>query len=253
MNSGAVTLVYDGDGNRVAKTVGGVTTQYLVDDLNPTGLPQVVDELVNGVLQRTYTYGSQRISQYQNISGTWTSSFYGYDGGEHVRLLTDLTGTVTDTYDYDAFGNLVNSTGNTPNVYLYRGEQWDGDLGLYYLRARYYNPQNDRFVARDTKPGNRFLPGTLHKYVYTAADPINLRDPSGHGFIDRFILTGTVAAQITLPRAAILFGRTICPGLMKTDFVLKVLNTIGFNLTLPDFADQSKDQLIKWCEEYFPQ
>jgi uncharacterized protein RhaS with RHS repeats len=47
---------------------------------------------------------------------------------------------VTDTYDYDAFGNKINSTGATPNNYLYRGEQFDPDLGLYYLRARYYNP-----------------------------------------------------------------------------------------------------------------
>jgi len=50
MNQGStlVTLLYDGDGNRVAKTVGSVTTRYLVDDLNPTGYPQVVDELVGG-------------------------------------------------------------------------------------------------------------------------------------------------------------------------------------------------------------
>ena len=57
VNSGtAVTLQYDGDGNRVAKTVGGMTTRYLVDDLNPTGYPQVVEELVGGAAQRTYTY-----------------------------------------------------------------------------------------------------------------------------------------------------------------------------------------------------
>jgi hypothetical protein len=56
-----VTLLYDGDGNRVAKTVNGVTTRYLVDDLNPTGLPQVVDELVAGTVRRTYTYGLERI------------------------------------------------------------------------------------------------------------------------------------------------------------------------------------------------
>src|SRR5262249_41839409 len=42
MNSGALTIVYDGDGNRVSKTVGGVTKKYLVDDQNPTGLPQVL-------------------------------------------------------------------------------------------------------------------------------------------------------------------------------------------------------------------
>ena len=47
------------------------------------------------------------------------------------------TGTVTDTYDYDAFGNLINPTGTTPNNYLFAGEQFDPDLGLYYNRARY--------------------------------------------------------------------------------------------------------------------
>ena len=46
LTHGAVSLVYDGDGNRVAEAVGGVTTKYLVDTLNPTGLPQVMDELV---------------------------------------------------------------------------------------------------------------------------------------------------------------------------------------------------------------
>ena len=46
MNGGAVSIVYDSDGNRVAKTISGATTHYLVDDLNPTGYPQVVEELV---------------------------------------------------------------------------------------------------------------------------------------------------------------------------------------------------------------
>ena len=60
--------------------VGGVTTRYLVDDLNPTGYAQVVEEMAAGAVQRTYTYGLQRISQNQLISGAWTPSFYGYDG-----------------------------------------------------------------------------------------------------------------------------------------------------------------------------
>jgi hypothetical protein len=77
-------MVYDGDGNRVAKTVGGVTTQYLVDELNPTGLPQVMDEVVkSGAAQRTYLYGLRRISQTQVASQT--ISFYGYD----VRISLD--------------------------------------------------------------------------------------------------------------------------------------------------------------------
>ena len=80
MNSGAVAIVYDGDGNRVAKTVGDVTTKYLVDDLNPTGYPQVIEDVVGGAVQREYTYGLQLVSENQLISGSWTASFYGYDG-----------------------------------------------------------------------------------------------------------------------------------------------------------------------------
>ena len=77
------------------------------------------------------------------------TSFYGYDGMGSARLLTDSTGTVTDTFDYDAWGNAVNTTGTTPNLYLYRGEQYDSDLGLYYLRARYFNPLTGRFLTKD--------------------------------------------------------------------------------------------------------
>jgi RHS repeat-associated protein len=86
---------------------------------------------------------------------------------------------VTDSYDYDAFGNEVNHTGTTPNNYLYRGEQYDPDLGLYYLRARYYNPLTGRFMSRDPWSGYKFDPKTLHKYLYAADDPINLSDPTG--------------------------------------------------------------------------
>jgi hypothetical protein len=112
-----------------------VTTRYLIDSLNPTGCAQVVDELVGGAVQRQYTDGLQRISQNQVISGTWTPSFYEYDGGGSVRQLTNLAGAVTDTYAYDAFGNKITSTGSTPNNYLDRAEQYDPDLNFYYLYA----------------------------------------------------------------------------------------------------------------------
>lgn len=117
-NGAEVVIVYDGDGNRVAKTVGGVTTRYLVDDRNLTGYAQVLEEVVGGTVALVYTYGLDLISQSQ-ASGT---SFYGYDGHRSVRLMTDATGAVTDRYDYDAFGNIITQIGNTPNVNLYSGE-----------------------------------------------------------------------------------------------------------------------------------
>jgi RHS repeat-associated protein len=173
-------MVYDAFGNRVSKTVNGVTTKYLVeDDVNPTGLPQVLEETVNGVVQRTYTYGLQRISETQMLNGAWTTSFYGYDGAGSVRELTDTTGKVTDEYEYDAYGNSFTKQGTTPNNYLYRGEQYDSDLGLYYLRARYYNPMTGRFPSRDPEDGNASDPKTLHKYLYASGDPVNRVDPLG--------------------------------------------------------------------------
>jgi RHS repeat-associated protein len=202
VNNGAITLVYDGDGNRVAKTLAGATTQYLVDNLNPTGLPQVVEELANGSVQRTYTYGLNRINVNQLVNGTWQSSFYGYDGGGHVRLLTDASGTVTDTYDYDAFGNLVNNTGSTPNHYLYRGEQFDPDLGLYYLRARYYNPVTGRFLSRDPESGDPTDPSTLHKYLYARHSPVNWSDPTGRLATVEYL---TLEQKVVLS-AAVIFG-----------------------------------------------
>jgi hypothetical protein len=66
-----VTFQYDGDGNRVAMTAGGVTTTFLVDTVNPTGHSQVLEELVGGAVQRVYTYGSSRISQSQILNGAW--------------------------------------------------------------------------------------------------------------------------------------------------------------------------------------
>jgi RHS repeat-associated protein len=205
MNNGAVTVEYDGDGNRVAKTVGSVSTRYLVDDLNPTGLAQVVDEVANGVVQRTYTYGLQRINENQPVGAAWTASFYGYDGFGTVRSLSNASGTVTDTYDYDAWGNAINVTGSTPNLYFYRGEQHDQDLGLYYLRARYFNPQTGRFLNRDPEAGQIRVPASLHRFLYSKADPVDFADPSGRDFAEKSLLVslengGTVRQLIAAGR-----------------------------------------------------
>ena len=190
MNSGEVGIVYDGDGNRVAKIVGGVTTQYLVDDRNPTGYAQVLEEIENGAVVRSYTYGLDLISQKQ-ASGV---SFYGYDGHGSVRLLTDASGTVTDTYTYDAFGGLIGSSGTTPNVYLYAGEQVDGNVGFYYLRARNYDHSIGRFRTLDPASWVIYNPTTLHRYIYAGNNPTTNLDPSGEYYFS--LVDVALATQI---------------------------------------------------------
>ncbi len=99
-----------------------------------------------------------------------------------MRFLTNSAGAVTDSYDYDAFGNLINSTGTTPNNYLFAGEQYDPALGVYYNRARYLNMNTGRFWAMDTENGDDQAPLSLHKYLYAGANPVDHRDRSGNDF-----------------------------------------------------------------------
>ncbi|HEY6370703.1 MAG TPA: RHS repeat-associated core domain-containing protein, partial [Candidatus Sulfotelmatobacter sp.] len=95
----------------------------------------------------------------------------------------NVVGSVV-TYDYDAFGNLIHSTGSTPNNYLFSGEQYDPDLSLYYNRARYLNVSTGRFWTMDTYEGDLESPLSLHKYLYTWADPVDHRDPKGRDVMD---------------------------------------------------------------------
>jgi RHS repeat-associated protein len=173
-----VLFAYDGDGNLVARTEAGVTTRYLVDDLQPTGLSQILEEVVDGTVRRLYTYGHAILSQRQRLDGGWAVSFYGRDAGS-VRFLTDANGSVTDSYDYDAFGNLLRSSGTTPNERLYLGERFDLHAGLLYLRARHLNPGTGRFLTLDPAPGKQRDPLSFHPYLYAHADPVNRFDPTG--------------------------------------------------------------------------
>jgi len=194
LNNGVVTNVYDGDGNRVAETVGGITTKYVVDTNSLTGYAQVAEEIQNGSVARVYSYGLERVSETQSINGTLTTSFYGYDGHGSVRQLFDSTGMITDSYDYDAFGNLIASTGNTSNNYLFAGEQFDPALGMYFLRARYYNSNSGKFFSADSFEGDPESPLSLHRYLYADVDPVNRIDPTGNFTVSEFL---TVVGIIT--------------------------------------------------------
>ena len=228
VDGGALTFVYDGDGNRVAKTAGGLTTKYLVDDLNPTGYAQVIEEVAGGSVQRTYTYGTALVSQTQ--LGNSQTSFYGSDAHGSVRLLTNSAGAVTDTYDYEAFGNLISATGVTPNDYLYSGERFDSDLGAYHLRERYYSPQRGRFLTLDKFDGILTKPKTLHKYLYVGADPVNLIDPSG--------LTETTEYRLHITRLRLRVKTVLCTA----------LDVVSNNAESPEIALGTAAAQLAFCQ-----
>ncbi len=174
----SVSYGYDGNGNRVRKTVDGAATRYVIDKNRP--LAQVlleIEDLPGGGTQTvSYVYGDDLISM--SRSGV-SERYYHHDGLGSTRALSDASASVTDTYSYDAFGGALASNGATLNAYRFAGEQLDAHTGLYYLRARDYDPATGRFTARDPFGGLTHDPKTLHKYVYCANDPVNHVDPTG--------------------------------------------------------------------------
>jgi RHS repeat-associated protein len=127
---------------------GTVVTNYLVD--SNRDYAQVLEERDgSGNLLVRYVYGHDLISQHRDGYTT----YYHYDGLGSTRALTSSVEAVTDTYNYDAFGNLLDKTGTTTNDYLYTGEFFDSNIGFYYLRARYMSPAIGRFITMDTFAG----------------------------------------------------------------------------------------------------
>ena len=191
------SYVYDADGARVAKWVDSELTGYLVD--KNRSYAQVLEETDGvGALQVEYVHGDDLISQ--NRGGV--KRYYHYDGQASTRQLSDDSGTIQDEYNYDAFGVLRNQTGSTSNSYLYTGEQFDANLGLYYLRARYYNQSTGRFINMDRFGGMTEEPLSLHKYLYANANPINYHNPSG------YVPTSLSEAAVELSIVSVLSGIT---------------------------------------------
>jgi len=172
-DSDAISYAYDDNNIRVSTKVGSTTTNFLVD--GNRAYDQVLEEFVDGTPSVQYVYGLDLISQQQ--SGE--QSVYLVDGLGSTRGLTDAIGEVASTYIYDAYGNLVSSTGTVQNNYLYTGEQFDSNVGHLYLRNRYYDPTTGRFTSRDIFEGFLTDPQSLAKYPYVHANPVNATDPSG--------------------------------------------------------------------------
>lgn len=89
-----------------------------------------------------------------------------------TTALTDGSGNSVASYGYDVFGALRSQSGSSDNFWLFTGEQHDADSGMYYLRARYYDPAIGRFLSQDPL-------GAGHPYVYGSNNPVRYVDPLG--------------------------------------------------------------------------
>jgi RHS repeat-associated protein len=79
---------------------------------------------------------------------------------------------------------------------LFAGEQFDREVGDYYLRQRYYDDETGRFIRRDTYEGNSDNPATLHRYLYAHGNPVSFVDPTGFFTIGEAVATVALASLI---------------------------------------------------------
>ena len=224
---------YDYAGNRTVKKSEGDYTRYL-NDISGSLTHVLVELNADGTVKCYYTLGTEIVSQERNEK----VSYYLTDGHGSVRQLADTNGKVTDRYVYDAWGNLISSTGNTENSYLYCGEQFDSMTGLYYLRARYMDTSTGRFISMDTYQGTLFEPVTLHKYLYANANPVMNSDPSGNFSLSETSIAQAISAELDkISFANVQLGMKILNALISVyDISKTIFDVLGSGKTGMDLA-----------------
>jgi RHS repeat-associated protein len=172
--SGILSYSYNAKGIRTGKQSNLSCISYLLDG------GQVAAELSGNTVTSVYLYGANRISRIRSHS----TDYYLYNAHGDVVQLTNTSGAVTKTYEYDAFGNESVKDIYDGNPFRYCGEYYDIETWTYYLRARYYDPVNGRFTQPDTWEGDYSDPLSLNKYTYCYNNPIQYIDPTGNAAED---------------------------------------------------------------------
>lgn len=173
-----INYTYDGDGNLIGKTItnGAITDTYEYFYDYSAGLPRLLVEKKNGTEVYNYIYAG-RLYARKGSSGT---VYYHQDGLGSTLAITDQSGNILNKYQYDVYGTPEVIQETVTNCILFTGEMYDDGSGLYYLRARYYNPTIGRFMTPDSYFGELDNPLSQNLYIYCQNNPVNFVDPSGH-------------------------------------------------------------------------
>jgi RHS repeat-associated protein len=162
---------YDIDSYRIAKNLNTSFNNYYLENGK---LESIYDN--SGNVQAKYMRGSvidEVVNGYQLNSGVMTNYTYHHDALESVLGQSGNTGTVVAAQGYTSFGSTVNATGSSNNTLKFTGREQDTETGLYYYRARYYDPLIGRFLSEDP------IRSGLNFYTYGLNNPIHLNDPYG--------------------------------------------------------------------------
>ena len=281
LTAGDVRFGYDAGGNTLRKTNGSISgapvTEYQYDfannltkivyadgrknyfEYNGGGIRQskrdtthAVRFIYNGIdvlfeidpaTQQTAAAYLQGIHGQSKQHRSNQDHWYLLDGLGSTRALTDTSQRVTDTYSYEAFGNIRSSTGTTPNPFQYVGTLGyyaDDDSGLMLLTERYYNPSIGRFTACD--PIAR-----MSEYTYVGNRPLNWVDPDG--------LVAIAIAPVAAGGAVGIAGAAALPiaiGVVAVGAGILLLSRTGSGSKAGTKADTDECDSPETCESKYP-
>lgn len=141
----------------------------------------------------SYVWGPDRMLAKRDAN-TNQKYYYLYNGhGDVVQIIAE-NGTTVNNYQYDEWGNILQQTEGIKNSFKYAGEIQDEETGLYYLRARYYDPGVGRFISKDSYEGQITNPLSLNLDTYAHNNPLKYADPSGHRV---WLIHGTFSDETT--------------------------------------------------------
>ena len=168
-SGGTVSFAYDPFGRRIKKVTSTTTSVFAYDGDN------LVEETnSSGAVVARYE-DTQNIDEPLAMLRGGATSYYHADGLGSITSLSNAAGSIAQTYTFDSFGKLTASTGSLVNPFQYTARESDTETGLYYYRARYYDPSVGRFLTEDPI---RFT-GSFDFYSYVGNSPIDLADPLG--------------------------------------------------------------------------
>lgn len=173
-----VEHVYDGDGNRIARTDFSGTTRYVLDRSRSMSHVLCESDGNNNIIAY-YIHGPTLVARIDAAMGS--PSYYHCNDLGNVVALTHINGNVVDRYAYEPYGLPAGHEGTTPSPFTFvggLGVMVEAD-SLYFMRARFYDPDTGRFLGKDPVEGVLTNPGGLNRYVYGLANPEMNIDPTG--------------------------------------------------------------------------